>query len=72
MRCHRSGRVTCPTCQRSGQLKWFVQLQVKFENNTDDFIKKSELIPDEDLRTCLAKNIFSEKNRRVSSLKINF
>ncbi len=34
-------------------------------NNVDDFIKKSEAVPDDMLRTCATKNIFAEQNVRV-------
>ncbi len=63
--CQRTGRVTCHHCKRSGRLKWFLQLTVDFKNNTDDYIKKSEAIPDQELRECLAMNVFSENNNRV-------
>ena len=44
---------------------------VKFENHENDFIKKSEEIPDESLRHCQAHVTFSEQNERVITRKIN-
>jgi hypothetical protein len=34
-------------------------------NNVDDYIKKTEMIPDKDLRNCAAMQIFTENNVRV-------
>lgn len=66
--CSRSGRVICNNCKGGGRLKWFLQLAVKFVNNKEDYFKKSEIIPDDLLRKCLAKNTFSEQNSRVCLL----
>jgi hypothetical protein len=63
--CCGSGTETCDKCDGSGQLKWFLQLEVSFVNNVDDFIKKFEAVPDKLLRTCATKNIFAEQNVRV-------
>lgn len=65
MTCSRTGRVMCKQCQGNGRLKWFLQLTVMFRNNKDDFIKKTEDIPDEKIRNCIAKNTFIENNIRV-------
>ena len=63
--CHRAGRIQCHCCKGSGKLKWFLQLTVSFKNNEDDFLKKSNVIPDDLIRKCQAHNAFSEQNIRV-------
>jgi hypothetical protein len=63
--CNSSGRIQCSHCSGGGRVKCFIELIVKFENHQDDFIKKSEEIPDESLRHCQAHVTFSEQNERV-------
>lgn len=63
--CDGTGMITCRCCKGSGRLKWYLQLKVEFKNNRDDFFKKSEQIPDELLRKCTSKNIYTEQNIRV-------
>jgi hypothetical protein len=64
--CNSSGRIQCTGCAGFGKLKWFIELRVSFENQENDFIKKSEDIPDELLRKCQAHSTFSEQNERVN------
>lgn len=67
MSCNSTGRIICSHCKGHGKLRWFLQLTVTFHNNCDDYIKKSgNDIPDKLLRSCLTKNVFSEKNQRVN------
>ena len=67
MSCSSTGRIVCSHCRGHGKLRWFLQLTVTFHNNCDDYIKKSgNDIPDKLLRSCLTKNVFSEKNQRVN------
>lgn len=63
--CHATGRTECSKCRGSGRLKWYIQLTVVFKNNTDDYIKKSEQIPDKEIRNCQAQTTFSEQSQRV-------
>ena len=59
------GFQACVTCKGNGRLKWFLQLKVEFKNNREDFFKKSENIPDAELRKCAVKTIYVEQNIRV-------
>ena len=63
--CNGTGRRTCLTCSGSGRLKWFVELKVHFDTQEDDFFKKSEAVPDKELRKCQAIPTFTEQNPRV-------
>jgi hypothetical protein len=63
--CNGSGRTRCTSCNGTGQLKWFIQLTVVFDIQEDDFIKKSEDVPDEKLRNCQAITTFIERFPRV-------
>lgn len=66
--CNSSGRIQCSHCSGAGKVKCFIELIVKFENHENDFIKKSEEIPDESLRHCQAHVTFSEQNQRVYAI----
>ena len=50
------------------RLKWYIQLTVNFSLLEDDFLKKSEDIPDLKLRTCQGMTTFTEQNPRVISV----
>ena len=65
-----NGRVDCQMCERSGYIKWFIELQVKFENNFDDYIKKPPInkFPHELINNCLSQKIFSERKHKVKHL----
>ena len=55
-------------CKSTGRLRYFSLLEVFFENKTDDYIKKNQSLPDDLLRSCEMKNIFSEQGTLVMPL----
>ena len=61
------GRVGCRVCDKSGYLRWFIELEVKYENNLDDYLKKVAYKPlsDDLIRSCVGEKIFSEKKSQV-------
>ena len=67
-----NGLVICPSCKGARQLKWYIQLTVKFDILENDFLQKSENIPDEKLRTCQGVTTFQEQLPRVFKLLHNF
>lgn len=66
--CGATGRVLCPSCRGARQLKWYIQLTVKFDILENDFLQKSENIPDEKLRTCQGVTTFQEQLPRVQPI----
>ncbi len=64
--CSSEGYLICNTCNGLSQLMLSVLLTVRFETRVNEYFKKSENIPDDQLKTCDALKIFSEKNSRVS------
>ena len=65
MTCHATGRVICPTCRGARQLKWYIQLTVKFDILENDFLQKSENIPDKNMRSVQGLTTFQEQLPRV-------
>jgi len=68
VRCHTcggDGRVTCPTCRGHCQLRWFIQLTVKFMNNTSDYIHEKTDMPDELVRGVSGIKIFEQTMYQV-------
>ncbi len=59
--------IVCIECKGSGLLKYFLELEVKFENHAEDFIRKTEEIPDDLLRKCAMKSVFIEQNSKVEN-----
>ena len=52
-------------CNGAGKLKWYIEMIVTFDTLFNDYFKKSEDIPDKDLRACRTVKIFSEDFPRV-------
>ena len=65
MTCAATGRVICPTCRGARQLKWYIQLTVKFDILENDFLQKSENIPDKNMRSVQGLTTFQEQLPRV-------
>ena len=61
------GKVDCRVCDKSGYVRWFIELEVKYENNVDDYLKKSAYKPlnDQLIRGCVGEKIFTEKKSQV-------
>ncbi len=64
--CYRKGKINCAVCKGWAKLKWFIELEVVFENHQEDYIKKNQAVPDDLLRGCAMKTAFNEQNSRVS------
>ena len=62
-----NGRIGCRMCDKSGYLRWYIELQVKYENNLDDYLKKNSHKPLSDMliRNCIGEKIFTEKKSQV-------
>lgn len=65
--CYRKGKINCAACKGWAKLKWYIELEVIFENNVEDFIQKKQPVPDDLLRNCETKSSFFEQNNRVCS-----
>jgi hypothetical protein len=61
----KMGKLTCPVCKGNGKLKWFIRLKIEFQNIIGDYIKNSDCIPSELVKSCASENVFSEQNTRV-------
>ncbi len=46
-------------------MKYYLELEVKFENHVEDFIRKIEDVPDDLLRKCAMKSLLIEQNFKV-------
>ena len=73
--CAGNGLKKCLTCFGYGQLRWFIQLTIKYTNNRNDYLKdghlkcnRAERIPNKLIRKAMAQNILSENNLRIKPI----
>lgn len=66
-----NGRIGCRMCDKSGYLRWYIELQVKYENNLDDYLKKNSHKPISDMliRNCIGEKIFTEKKSQLMPIE---
>ncbi|XP_059150493.1 protein SSUH2 homolog isoform X2 [Physella acuta] len=63
--CSGSGQLVCRTCQGRANLRWFIQLTIKWTNHLDDHIIERTSLPDELIRTVSGQVAFEETSPRV-------
>lgn len=65
--CNGDGRVKCPTCLGNAQLKTFIEMTVKWENNVSNHVvgQTSHQIPDELVVGSQGTELFSQELPRV-------
>ena len=54
--------IVCTECKGSGLLKCYLELEVKFETHVEDFIKRTEEIPDDLLKKCAMNSVSVRRN----------
>jgi len=68
MNCSGTGNVSCKTCDRTGKVRIFVQLKVKFDTHFDDFVSNKTSLEDQDIKQVHGVSVLDEVVSKVFPL----
>ncbi|RMZ96225.1 Suppressor of Stomatin mutant Uncoordination, partial [Brachionus plicatilis] len=65
------GEILCRPCNSSGKVRWYVELEVLFENYEDELIENPSQISEDLIFNCASKQIYFEQKEKLKPIKDN-
>lgn len=65
------GEILCRSCNSSGKVRWFVEMEVIFETFEDELIENPFQISEDIIFDCTPKQIFFEQKEKLKPIKDN-